>query len=50
MFDLQRHALLEAGVEPARLNQDHGSGKRMIGPVWKPASDLVIIAPKPRCR
>jgi hypothetical protein len=29
VFDLQRDALLEAGVEPSRLYQDHASGKSL---------------------
>jgi DNA invertase Pin-like site-specific DNA recombinase len=28
VFDLQRDALLAAGVEPSRLYQDHASGKK----------------------
>ena len=38
-FELQRDALLTAGVESSRLYQDHASGKKDDGPVWKPASN-----------
>jgi DNA invertase Pin-like site-specific DNA recombinase len=33
--DLQRDALVAAGVDPAHLYEDQASGKREIVPVWR---------------
>lgn len=35
--DLQRDALLAAGVGPGQLYEDKASGKRMTAPSWPPA-------------
>jgi DNA invertase Pin-like site-specific DNA recombinase len=35
--DLQRDALIAAGVDPAHLYEDQASGKREIVPVWRAA-------------
>jgi len=37
VLDLQRDALIAAGVKRSYLYEDQASGK-MIGPVWRPAS------------
>ena len=37
VFDLQRDALLAAGVAEENIYQDKASGSRMTGPAWLPA-------------